>query len=831
MPLARGKIFLFVNDKDTVNMRNKDFFKIFLTGSEGEGDLIPIVTEFDELKDNQSYEETIPILPLRNAVLFPGVVIPLTIGRNKSYKLIKEISKTTKIFGTVTQKAAEIEDPVYDDFYRIGTVAEILKVIEMPDDTISVIIQGRTRFKVKEYLTDEPYFLGKVDYIPEIPADNGDKRFQAIVASLKELSLKIVKLSATIPHEISFAIKNIDNSSFLINFLCSNSDIDPAEKQALLEINTIIERAEKLLEILTNQVQMLELKNEIQFKVKKEIDRQQKEYLLHQQMKTIQQELGGSPAEQEIKELEELAKTKKWTKDVAKHFDKELKKLQQLNPASAEYSVQVNYLHTLVDLPWGEYTEDNFDLKRAQKILDEDHYGLEKIKERIIEHLAVLKLKGDLKSPILCLYGPPGVGKTSLGRSIARALGRKYVRMSLGGLHDESEIRGHRKTYIGAMPGRIIQNLKKAKSSNPVFVLDEIDKVGTDFRGDPASALLEVLDPEQNFEFHDNYLEVEYDLSKVMFIATANNISTISPALRDRMEMIEVSGYVIDEKVQIAKRHLIPKQLENHGLTDIKIKFDDKAIVKIIESYTRESGVRNLDKNIAKVVRQLARKVGLGEEVPSVITEEMISEFLGVEKYFREEYHDDEVPGVVTGLAWTAVGGDILYVETSLSKGKGNLTITGNLGDVMKESATIALEYVKANAEDLEIDSAAFERWNVHIHVPEGAIPKDGPSAGITMATAIASAFTQRKVKKGVAMTGEITLRGKVLPVGGIKEKILAAKRAGIKQIILSDDNKKDISEIKDIYLKGLNFIYVKTVSDVFEAALSKTKVKNAKQI
>ncbi len=831
MPLARGKIFLFVNDKETVNMRNKDLLKIFLTGSEGEGDLIPIVTEFDELKDNQSYEETIPILPLRNAVLFPGVVIPLTIGRNKSYKLIKEISKTTKIFGTVTQKAAEIEDPVYDDLYRIGTVAEILKVIEMPDDTISVIIQGRTRFKVKEYLTYEPYFLGKVDYIPEIPADNGDKRFQAIVASLKELSLKIVKLSATIPHEISFAIKNIDNSSFLINFLCSNSDIDPAEKQALLEINTIIERAEKLMEILTNQVQLLELKNEIQFKVKKEIDRQQKEYLLHQQMKTIQQELGGSPAEQEIKELEELAKTKKWTKDVAKHFDKELKKLQQLNPASAEYSVQVNYLHTIVDLPWGEYTEDNFDLKRAQKILDEDHYGLEKIKERIIEHLAVLKLKGDLKSPILCLYGPPGVGKTSLGRSIARALGRKYVRMSLGGLHDESEIRGHRKTYIGAMPGRIIQNLKKAKSSNPVFVLDEIDKVGTDFRGDPASALLEVLDPEQNFEFHDNYLEIEYDLSKVMFIATANNISTISPALRDRMEMIEVSGYVIDEKVQIAKRHLIPKQLENHGLTDIKIKFDDKAIVRIIESYTRESGVRNLDKNIAKVVRQLARKVGLGEEVPAVITEEMIPEFLGVEKYFKEEYHDDEVPGVVTGLAWTAVGGDILYVETSLSKGKGNLTITGNLGDVMKESATIALEYVKANAEDLGIDPAAFERWNVHIHVPEGAIPKDGPSAGITMATAIASAFTQRKVKKGVAMTGEITLRGKVLPVGGIKEKILAAKRAGIKQIILSEDNKKDISEIKDIYLKGLNFIYVKNVSDVFEAALTKTKVKNAKQI
>ncbi len=812
-------------------MRNKSIYNIFVGNREGESEIIPIFTDFDDEKGVQKYETNIPILPLRNAVLFPGVVIPLTIGRNKSYQLIKEISKTTKLFGTVAQKAAEIEDPNYEDLYSVGTLAEIIKVIEMPYDTISVIIQGKTRFRIKEYLTDEPYFSANVEYIPEEPVDNNDKKFQAIVASLKELSLKIVKLSATIPHEISFAIKNIDNTSFLINFLCSNSDINPAEKQGLLEINNIMGRAEKLMELLTNEVQLLELKNEIQIKVKKEIDRQQKEYLLHQQMKTIQQELGGDPLEQEIKELEDKAKNKKWNKEVAKHFEKELKKLQQLNPAAAEYSVQVNYLNTLVDLPWDECTKDNFDLKRAKKILDEDHYGLDVVKERIIEHLAVLKLKGDLKSPILCLYGPPGVGKTSLGKSIARALGRKYVRMSLGGLHDEAEIRGHRKTYIGAMPGRIIQNIKKAKSSNPVFVLDEIDKVGSDFRGDPSSALLEVLDPEQNYEFHDNFLEIEYDLSKVMFIATANNISTISPALRDRMEMIEVSGYIVDEKVQIAKRHLIPKQLKNHGLENLKVKFDDKAIIKIIESYTRESGVRNLDKNIAKVVRQLARKVGLEEEIPEVITAEMIPDFLGVENYFKEEYHDDEVAGVVTGLAWTATGGDILYIETSLSKGKGNLTLTGNLGDVMKESATIALEYVKSHAEELNIDPEAFERWNIHIHVPEGAIPKDGPSAGITMATAIASAFTQRKVKKAVAMTGEITLRGKVLPVGGIKEKILAAKRAGIKTIILSEDNKKDISEIKDIYIKGLDFVYVKTVSDVFNAALTNHKVKNAKKI
>ncbi len=806
-----------------------DFLKMVMGNGEGDSEIIPIVADSFEDNTAKIYPDTLPILPLRNTVLFPGVVIPLTVGRSKSFKLIKDIQNSTKFFGAISQKAADVEDPQPDDMFQIGTVAEILKVIEMPDDTISVVIQGKRRFHINQILTDDPYYIAQVNYVPEIKADHKDRNFQAIVSSLKDLSLKIVKLSATIPHEVSFAIKNIDNSSFLINFICSNSDIAPGEKQSLLEVDDIYKRAEKLLGILSNQVQMLELKNEIQIKVKKELDKQQKEYLLHQQMKTIQQELGGGPAEQEIKDLEAKAAEKKWTKEVANHFDKELKKLQHLNPASAEFSVQLNYLHTILDLPWGDYTKDNFDLKRAQKILDEDHYGLEIVKERIIEHLAVLKLKGDLKAPILCLYGPPGVGKTSLGKSIARALGRKYVRMSLGGVHDESEIRGHRKTYIGAMPGRILQNIRKSKSSNPVFVLDEIDKVGNDFRGDPSSALLEVLDPEQNTEFHDNFLEIEYDLSKVMFIATANNISTISPALRDRMELIDVSGYIVEEKMHIAKKHLIPKQLENHGLSGLKLKIDDKAIVKIIEGYTRESGVRGLDKNIAKLVRQIARKVGMDEQIPAVIKPENIIEYLGQEKFLREEYHDDEVAGVVTGLAWTAVGGDILYIETSLSRGKGNLTITGNLGDVMKESATIALEYIKSHADTLKIDHKVFENWNLHLHVPEGAIPKDGPSAGITMATAMASAFTQRRVKKEIAMTGEITLRGKVLPVGGIKEKILAAKRAGIKEIILSKENKKDISEIRDIYIKGVSFHYVSTVSDVLEIALLDKKVKNAK--
>lgn len=810
---------------------DNEFLKIIMVAGKEEAEFIPIVTEFNEEEDDTNHPETLPILPLRNTVLFPGVVIPLTIGRSKSFKLIKDIHKTTKFFGAVAQKELEIEDPKPDDIYKVGTLAEILKVIEMPDDTISVIIQGKKRFNINQYLTDEPYHMATVSYIAEDKTIESKRSFQAIVSSLKDMSLKIIKLSASIPQEASFAIKNIDNPSFLINFICSNSDIETAEKQKLLTENSLYKRAEKLLGILVNQVQMLELKNDIQIKVKKEIDKQQKEYLLHQQIKTIQQELGGGPAEQEIKELEEKAKSKVWKKEVKEHFERELKKLQTLNTASAEFSVQLNYLHTLLDLPWNEYTVDNFDLKHAQKVLDEDHFGLEKVKERIIEHLAVLKLKGDLKAPILLLYGPPGVGKTSLGKSVARALGKKYIRMSLGGVHDEAEIRGHRKTYIGAMPGRILQNIKKAKSSNPVFVLDEIDKVGSDFKGDPSSALLEVLDPEQNTEFHDNFVEIEYDLSKVMFIATANNVQTISPALLDRMEMIEISGYIIEEKIQIAKRHLIPKQLENHGLKDLKLKIDDKALVKIIEGYTRESGVRGLDKNIAKIIRKIALKIGLNEEVPNKITEADIVEYLGQEKFLKEEYQDSEIAGVVTGLAWTAVGGDILYIETSLSKGKGELTITGNLGDVMKESATIALQYIKANAEVYDIDPKLFETYNIHLHVPEGAIPKDGPSAGITMATAIASAFTQRKVANKIAMTGEITLRGKVLPVGGIKEKILAAKRAGIKEIILSKENEKDITEIKDIYIKGLKFHYVSNISEVLDIALLKQKVKNAKKL
>ena len=794
--------------------------------------IIPIIT--DENADNldiNKIPDELPILPLRNTVLFPGVVIPLTIGRDRSFKLIRDIQRSTKLFGAIGQKDAQQEEPAPNDLYKLGTIAEILKVIEMPDDTISVIIQGKYRFKTEQYTQLDPYYKAKIKVTPEIKPESEDKNFSAIIGSLKELSLKIVKLSAAIPHEVSFALKNIKNSSFLINFISSNSDISPEEKQKLLEINDVKERAVLLLDILSKQVQKLELQGEIQSKVKKELSKQQKEFLLHQQMKTIQQELGGNPSEQEMKNLEEKGKNKKWSKEVEAHFSKELKKINYLNPASAEYSVQINYLNTILDLPWDDYTKDNFDLKNAKKVLDEDHYGLEIVKERILEHLAVLKLKGDFKSPIICLHGPPGVGKTSLGKSVARALSREYVRMSLGGLKDESEIRGHRKTYIGAMPGRIIQNIKKAKSSNPVFVLDEIDKVGSDFRGDPSSALLEVLDPEQNFEFHDNFLEIEYDLSRVMFIATANTINTISPALRDRMELIEMSGYIVEEKLEIAKRHLIPNQLKNHGLTKHKIVIEDKTIIKIINGYTKESGVRSLDKNIAKICRQLARKIGMKEKFVPVIKPEDLTELLGHEKHKTTRYQGNEFAGVATGLAYTSVGGDILFVETSISKGKGNLTITGNLGDVMKESATIALEFIKSNSDFLKINPEIFSEWNFHLHVPEGAIPKDGPSAGITMLTSMASAITQRKVKENIAMTGEITLRGKVLPVGGIKEKILAAKRAGIKEIIIASDNKKDIKDIKDIYIKGLQFKYVDTIQDVLKIALLNQKVDKAKKI
>ncbi|MBN2350442.1 MAG: endopeptidase La [Bacteroidales bacterium] len=793
-----------------------------------EADFIPLITDEDEESlRNSEVPDTLPILPLRNTVLFPGVIIPISVGRNKSMRLIREVYKKSKIIGTVAQSNPNADEPDFKDLFKVGTMAHIIRILEMPDGTTSVIIQGKKRIRIRELVQEEPYLMAKIDPLEDAKPKTKTEEFNAIVGSLKDLSLRIIKLSSNIPPETSFAVKNIESSTFLINFISSNSDLKIEEKQRLLEMDDLRKRGIALLEYLAREVQMLELKNDIQSKVKLDIDHQQREYLLHQQMKTIQDELGGNPIEQEIEELRKLGEKKKWSKEVNEHFEKELEKLHRINPATGEYSVIINYLQTLLDLPWNIYTRDNFDLKRAQNILDKDHYGLEKVKDRIIEHLAVLKLKGDLKSPILCLYGPPGVGKTSLGKSVAKALKRKYIRMSLGGLHDEVEIRGHRKTYIGALPGRIIQLIKKAKSSNPVFVLDEIDKVGRDFHGDPASALLEVLDPEQNNSFYDNYLEMEYDLSKVMFIATANTMGTIHPALRDRMELIEVSGYILEEKVEIARRHLIPKVLNDHGLKKSQVNLSKAIIEYAIDNYTRESGVRTLDKTLAKIMRVLAKKVAMGEPFNSKLTIEDIHSILGPPKFTKEIYQGNEFAGVVTGLAWTAAGGEILYIETSISKGKGKLTLTGNLGDVMKESAVIALEYIKSHSSDLNIDPEIFENWNIHVHVPEGAIPKDGPSAGITMATSIASAFTQRKVKKGIAMTGEITLRGKVLPVGGIKEKILAAKRASIKDIILSIENKKDIQEINELYINGLQFHYVENIMDVLHLSLLKEKVKN----
>jgi ATP-dependent Lon protease len=793
-----------------------------------DSDFIPIIADEDESAiDDLQIPDVLPILPLRNTVLFPGVVIPISVGREKSLKLVRDVYKNKGYLGAASQIELSVEDPHFEDINKIGTIAQIIKILEMPDGTTTVILQGKKRFVLEEIISEEPYHMGKVMPIKDIRPEVEDNEFKALVSSVKDIAIKVIKLSPHVPNEASFAIKNIEGSSFLINFISSNSEIKYEKKQRLLEIDEIQARAMKLLELLVREVQVLELKDDIQSKVKTDMDQQQREYLLHQQMKTIQDELGGSPNDQDVKDLEEKAKDKKWSEEVAKIFEKELKKLQRLNPAAADYSVQLNYLQELLDLPWNEYTEDNFDLKNAQDVLDKDHFGLEKVKDRIIEHLAVLKLKGDLKSPILCLYGPPGVGKTSLGKSIAGALNRKYVRMSLGGLHDESEIRGHRKTYIGAMPGRIIRGMKKAASSNPVFILDEIDKVGSDFRGDPSSALLEVLDPEQNSTFHDNFLEVDYDLSKVMFVATANNIASISAPLRDRMEMIDVSGYIQEEKIEIARRHLIPKQMENHGITKDHVKISKEVIGEVIDKYTRESGVRALDQRIAKIMRRVARKVAMEETYDVDLKVEDLKEFLGAEMFNREKYQGNDYAGVVTGLAWTAVGGEILFIESSLSSGKGKLTLTGNLGDVMKESAMLAQEYLRAHCEQLEIKKEAFDSWNLHVHVPEGAIPKDGPSAGITMVTAMASAYTQRKVKKNIAMTGEITLRGKVLPVGGIKEKILAAKRAGIKEIILCNQNKKDIDEIKDVYLKGLKFHFVDEVMEVLDIALMKQKVKN----
>ena len=790
---------------------------------EDSADFLPIMGDEKELlNDNMQIPDTLPILPLRNTVLFPGVIIPINIGRDKSLKLIKDSYRQSALIGVVAQKDTNTENPDINDLYQIGTVASILKILEMPDGTTTAIIQGKRRFLLEDILYDDPYHVGKISLKKEEGVPENDPEYNAIAESLKDMASKIVKYSSHIPNEAGFALKNIESMLFLINFISSNTDVDYQNKQELLEIDNLKQRAIKLLEILSKQVSLLELKNDIQKKVKMDIDKQQREYFLHQQMKTIQDELGGNPTDEEIKELEELAETKEWNGNVREIFNKELNKLKRLNPSSPDYSVQSNYLREMLDLPWNHLSEDNLDLEHARQVLDADHFGLEKVKERILEYLAVLKLKADMKSPILCLYGPPGVGKTSLGKSVARALNREFVRMSLGGLHDESEIRGHRKTYIGAMPGRILQSIKKAGTSNPVFILDEIDKVGNDFRGDPQSALLEVLDPEQNGSFHDNFLDIDYDLSKVMFIATANNLSTIAGPLRDRMEIIEVTGYLMEEKREIAKRHLIPKQLENHGITAGHVTIPDEIIDLIIEKYTRESGVRSLDMTIAKIMRHVARKVAMNKKFTITLDENKVKEYLGSPIFSREEYQGNELPGVVTGLAWTAAGGEILYIESSYSKGKGHLSLTGNLGEVMKESATLALEYIKSHAKEIGIDEKMFEENDIHVHVPAGAVPKDGPSAGITMVTALVSALTGRKVKKAIAMTGEITLRGKVLPVGGIREKILAAKRAEIKEIILCCENKKDIDDIKKEYLKGLKFHYVDHIKEVLETALLK---------
>lgn len=803
-------------------MEKLDFRNMLLEEITDESaEFLPILGDEKELlNDNANIPDTLPILPLRNTVLFPGVIIPINIGREKSLKLIKYAYKQNALIGVIAQKDTNTENPVMEDLFKVGTIASILKILEMPDGTTTAIIQGKRRFILDDILYDDPYHVGKVILKVEEKMPENDPEYNAIAESLKEMAGKIVKYSSHIPNEAGFALKNIESMLFLINFISSNTDVEYQSKQELLETDSLKQRAIKLLEILSKQVSLLELKNDIQRKVKTDIDKQQREYFLHQQMKTIQDELGGNPLDQEIKELEEKAKKKEWKESVKEVFDKELNKLKRLNPSSPDYSVQSNYLREIIDLPWDHYSEDNLDLNHAQKILDADHFGLEKVKERILEYLAVLKLKADMKSPILCLYGPPGVGKTSLGKSVAKAIGREFVRMSLGGLHDESEIRGHRKTYIGAMPGRIIQNIKKAGTSNPVFILDEIDKVGSDFRGDPQSALLEVLDPEQNTNFHDNFLDIDYDLSKVMFIATANDISTIAPPLRDRMEIIEVSGYLLEEKREIAKRHLIPKQLANHGISEENITIPDEIIDMIIEKYTRESGVRSLDMTLAKIVRHVARKVAMNKKFHVLLDADKLKEYLGSPIFSREEYQGNELPGVVTGLAWTAVGGEILFIESSYSKGKGHLSLTGNLGDVMKESATLALEYIKSHAKEIGIDENSFDNRDIHVHVPAGAVPKDGPSAGVTMVTALVSSLTGRKVKKALAMTGEITLRGKVLPVGGIREKILAAKRAGIKEIILCSENRKDIEDIKKEYLRGLKFHYVDTIEEVLQTAL-----------
>lgn len=789
-------------------------------------EFFPLMSQQDE--DEMNSEETpeiLSILPLRNTVLFPGVVIPITVGRDKSIKLIKEAYKGDRVIGVVAQRDVSIEDPTFDQLHEVGTVAHIIKMLQMPDGNTTVIIQGKQRFQLVQEVQNEPFIKAIVAKFTETKHKN-DKDFKNLVAAIKEMSSQIIQLSPNIPSEAGIALKNIESTSFLINFISSNMNAEMAEKQKMLEMGNLRKRAERVMELLTLELQMLELKNQIQSKVRTDLDKQQRDYFLNQQLKTIQEELGNS-TDLEFEALQNRGKKKKWKVEVKEHFNKELEKLGRMNPAAPDYSIQMNYLELLLELPWNEFTKDNFDLKRAQRVLDKDHFGLEKVKQRIIEYLAVLKLKRDMKAPILCLVGPPGVGKTSLGKSIAKALNRKYVRMALGGVRDEAEIRGHRKTYIGAMPGRVIQSIKKAGADNPVFVLDEIDKVGSDFRGDPSSALLEVLDPEQNNAFNDHYVEAEYDLSNVLFIATANSLSTIQPALLDRMEIIEVNGYTIEEKIEIAKKYLLPKQKEVHGLDNKQITLKNSLIEKVIEDYTRESGVRGLEKKIGSLVRGIATKIAMEEAYEPTLSNDDVERILGAPIFDKDAYEGNEVAGVVTGLAWTQVGGDILFIEASLSPGKGKLTLTGSLGDVMKESAVIALAYIRAHAKQFDINYDLFDNFDLHIHVPAGATPKDGPSAGITMLTALVSAFTQRKVKSNLAMTGEITLRGKVLPVGGIKEKILAAKRANIKEIILCKTNRKDILEIKEDYVKDLKFHYVTEMQEVINLALTKDKVKN----
>ena len=813
-----------------MSLKFNNLDNVSLDDLEPDSEFIPLMTsEDEEALEKEKLPEVLPILPLINTVLFPGVVIPINAGRDKSIKLIQDANKSNKLIGVVAQKNKSTENPGIDDIYHLGTVAKILRVLKMPDGNTTIIIQGKKRFKIKTVVKEEPYIQATVDDIIDKLPKKLSNKFTATIDAIKDVALKIIKENPNIPSEASFAIKNINSSSFLINFVSSNMNIGIIDKQNMLSMTNVQERATDCLKKLNLEYEKLALKNDIQSKVRSDIDQQQREYYLHQQMKTIQEELGETSYQEEIEDVVKKAESKKWSKEIKDHFDKELFKLKRMNPQVAEYSVQRNYIDLLVDLPWDEFSLDNFDLENASKILDKDHFGLDEVKKRIIEYLAVLKLRNDMKSPILCLYGPPGVGKTSLGKSIARSINRNYVRVSLGGMRDEAEIRGHRKTYVGAMPGRIIQSIKKAGTSNPVFVLDEIDKLSSGSQGDPASALLELLDPEQNNSFHDNFLEVGYDLSKVMFIATANSLSNLHPALIDRMELINVTGYTTEEKTSIAQKFLIKKQLKEHGLKTIDFKLNQTIIKQIISNYTRESGVRNLEKQIAKLIRAKAKNIVSKEKSVSINDKNYLTNTLGPKKYFKDTYENNLVAGVVTGLAWTSVGGEILFIESSVSPGKGDLNITGNLGKIMKESAIIAMEYIKSNAKELGIDNIDFSKFNIHIHVPEGATPKDGPSAGITMLTSLVSLFTQKRVKKNIAMTGEITLRGKVLPVGGIKEKILAAKRANIKEIILSIENKKDIEEIKKVYLRGIKFIYVKNMFEVINYSITNRKVPNSK--